>query len=109
MEFLKPNKMNIIGTAALLVANWVGSFASRSIMRLVVAGNETAGGFAGAGGRGAFAGGAGAAGAQAGNFGLISGAASIIITAILFYLVISFVAGKFGKESRASGKEAGKS
>jgi uncharacterized membrane protein len=109
LSSLKPNKTNVVGTILLLVANYAGAFVSRIASGLIVprgaAGTATQ--FAGAGTRGAMA---GAGGAQYGGTGLISGAISLVVLAVLFYIIMSVVPVTFAKsqESREEKGEAGK-
>ncbi|VVB98285.1 Uncharacterised protein [uncultured archaeon] len=105
MDFLKPNKANLIGTALLLVADVIGGSVSRIASSLARGAAGTAmNGTAASAGRGAFAGGTRSA---AGSFGLVSGALNIVILAVLFYVVISFVVAKLGKEPDVKPAKAG--
>ena len=88
-SFLKPNKANVIGTVALLAANWIGGLISRYAVIPLIAGSM--GGAMQGGGRG------GAPGMQFGGFGLVAGAANIVILAILFYVIISFTLAEIAK------------
>ncbi len=101
-SFLKPNKWNLIGTGALLVASYLGSFISGLVSRFAMQpqGGSYAGNVSGMAGRAAGA-------ARTGGFGLIGGAANLVILAVLFYVVIAFVMDKSSKEPAA--KEAQKS
>lgn len=85
----------MIGTVLLLVANWLGSYISRLLGQLInPRTNGTSGSdFVASGGRGNFAAGGNMQFGNASNI-LISQAINIIILAILFYIVISFVAEK---------------
>lgn len=90
--FLKPNKANVIGTALLLVANWTAGFVSRLVLQVARSGSDVVA----TGGRGSFAG-AGAAqfgGTQYGGLNILSGATNLVILAVLFYVIVSFVAEK---------------
>ena len=112
---LKPNKTNVVGTVLLLAANYAGGLVSRIVSGIIVprgaaaatqfAGNASQ--YAGAAGRGAMA---GAGVAQYGNTGLASGAINLVILAVLFYVIVSFVTVMFAKpdESREQKGEAGK-
>ncbi len=93
LDFLKPNKANVIGTIALLAANWLGGVVSRyAVFPLIV---DAMGGTMQNGGRG---GGFGAGGMmQFGNIGLAAGAANLVILAVLFYIVISFTLAEIAK------------
>jgi len=106
LSSLKPGKANVIGTVLLLVANYAGSFVSRLASGALIPrsgniaqfGNGSATQFAGSAGRAAYAGGESASGGA----GLLSSAISLVVLAVLFYVVVSFVVGAFAnpQESR---------
>ncbi len=108
-SFLKPNKANLAGTAALLAGNFIFGYASRFAMQLVNAGSapdtasfagRTAGSFAGT------AGGYANSGVRmAGASGLIGGAVSTILLALVFYVIVSFVIDMHYKENNGPGAE----
>lgn len=104
MDFLKPNKGNLIGTAALLVANYLGSFVSSLVSRFAMqpAGGTYAGNVTGMAGRGA------AGAARLGGSGLVGGAVNFVILAVLFYVVLAFVMDKFAKEPTTPKSEKAK-
>jgi hypothetical protein len=101
LSVLKPNKANVVGTLSLLVANWIAGFVPRLIMPLLMAENGMGG--AAATGRGAFA--AGSTVARSGGSGftgggvasLVGSAVGLIVTALLFYVILSFVVAKLAK------------
>ncbi len=98
VSWFKPTKSNVIGTVLLLVANWAGGFISRLAVPLLMGGEmsgRAAGNFAGR--TGGFAGAAGTGGTQFAAFGLVSSAVSLVILALLFYIVLSVVVGVFAK------------
>ncbi len=96
-----PNKANVIGTVLLLVANFAGGAISRlalGLLRGQAEGGALAGRFAGGG---QFAGAAGAGGAGFGQTGLLGGAVTAAILAVLFYAAISLVIGALAEKSPA--------
>lgn len=97
IDFLKPTKANVVGTIALLAANWAGGLITRYAVAPAVIG--AMGGTMQNGGRGAFGAGgtAGAGMMQFGNFGLVSGALSLVILAVLFYVIVSFTIVELAK------------
>ncbi len=102
MDFLKPNKANLIGTAALLVANWIVGLVSRLFISPLV--------FSGMGiqmqngGRGAF-GGMGSGGMMPyGGAGLAAGAVELVLLAVVFYVILSLVIGKLAEAPGAAAK-----
>ena len=101
LSFLKPTKRNVIGTALLLVANWLGSYLSRLLSQLINPRNSGGSGsdFVATGGRGNFAAGGNMQFGNASNI-IISQAINIIILAMLFYMVISFIAEKMLTEDK---------
>jgi|GEM_PF-6139116 len=102
-SFLKPNKWNLIGTAALLVASYLGSFISGLVSRFAM---ESAGGSGTYAGNVTGMAGRGAIGAtRIGGLGLVGGAVNLVILAVLFYVILSFVMDKFAE---APAKEAPK-
>ena len=112
LSSLKPNKVNVVGTFLLLAANYAGGFVSRIASGALAPRGSAAGQFAanasqyaGAAGRGAMAG-----GAQYGGAGIVSGAMSLAVLAVLFYAIMSLVPVMFAKsqESREEKGEAGK-
>src|SRR5271157_78368 len=106
-SFLKPDKANVIGTVAFLIANYVGGFVSR-LATMAVAGGNGAGAY---GGNATYAGraaGMANAGARLGTGGLISGAVNLVILAVLFYVIISFVMDKFARNPAVEGSKSGK-
>ncbi len=104
MDFLKPNKANVIGTAALLVANWVVGLLSRFAINPMV---FSAMGVQMQGGRGGFGGGFGGAGSGGmmpfGGAGLAAGAVELVILAAAFYVILSLVIGKLAETARNEG------
>ena len=97
-----PNKANVIGTVLLLVANFAGGAISRLALGLLrgqaADGAQMSGRFAGGG---QFAGAAGAGGAGFGQTGLLGGAVTAAILAVLFYAAISLVIGALAEKSPA--------
>ncbi len=94
MNFLKPNKANIIGTVLLLVANFMGGFISRVAVPLIIPRTDSNGSIIqgmGQGGRGSFGAGVG----MYGNSGFASSVINVVILAILFYVILSFVVDQF--------------
>jgi hypothetical protein len=130
LSALKPNKMNVMCTVLLLIANVVGGMISQSAMQALMIGNG--GQFAGRGSfsgqRGQFAQGSGQIStdgsqsgvdtqsgtdvAQAAGFSVLSnmlirGSVNLVILAILFYVVVSFAAEWFAKGQKAEKARAG--
>lgn len=106
-SFLKPDKAKVIATVAFLIADYVGGFVSRLAM-LAVAGGNAAGTY---GGNGTYAGRAAGmmnGGARMGSGGLISGAVNLVILAVLFYVIVSFVMDKFARNPAGDGSKSGK-
>ena len=93
MVSLKPNKTNVIGTVLLVVANFISGYVSRVIIQLF---NSESSATASTGGRGAFAGNTARFGS--GNFGFLTGILNIVIVALLFYIVLSFILEKFPRQ-----------
>jgi hypothetical protein len=91
LSFLKPTKANLAGTAALLIANWAGGLVSRYAISPLIF--QVAGGAMQGGGRGA----GGAAMMPFGGFGLAAGAANLVILAVLFYVILSFILAEIAK------------
>ncbi len=85
----------MIGTVLLLVANWFGSYLSRLLSQLINPRNNGGSGsdFVATGGRGIFTLGGNMQFGNTSNI-LITQAINIIILAIIFYIVISFIAEK---------------
>ncbi len=107
MDFLKPNKANVIGTAALLAANWVIGLISRlAINPLVFSAMGVQMQYGGRGGPGG-----GFAGPGMGGFGgagLAAGAVELVILAAVFYVIVSLIAGKLAETAhdRSAGEAA---
>ena len=124
LSALKPNKMNVICTVLLLIANVVGGMVSQSATQALMVGNGSQ--FAGRSSfnsqRGQFTQGSGqfssdgnqtgvdaqsstdvtqAAGLSMLSNMLIRGSINLVILAILFYVVISFATEWFAKGQKA--------
>jgi len=105
MSVLKPNKANVVGTVLLLAANWVAGFVPRLVMPLLSSGSQAAA----SAGRGAFT--AGSAGMRAGGYaggaayGLVGSAAGLLMTALLFYVILSFVIAKLAGEAKTEAEK----
>jgi hypothetical protein len=114
LSFLKPNKANVGGTALLLAANWAAGFVPRLVLPLLgAAGGGAGSGAASQAGRAAFAGAAsggvraGAGGYGFGLQGLEMGAISLAATALLFYIVLSFVMAYLARDGEDAKAKAG--
>ena len=123
MSALKPNKMNVICTVLLLIANAVGGMISQSATRALMMGNggqlAASGSFNGQ--RGQFTQDAAQSSsdtqsttdvAQAAGFStlssmLIRGSVNLLILAILFYVVISFATEWLIKRQKAEKARSG--
>jgi large-conductance mechanosensitive channel len=96
---LKPNKINIGGTIALLVADWVTGFISKLIQPMLIARPEmrvenfTNPGFANFTSQGIQSG-------ALGNYQLLSTVINYIILAILFYAIISTIIALLIKQNK---------
>ena len=128
MSALKPNKMNVICTVLLLIANVVGGMISQSAMQaLLPGGSQFAGRGSFTGQRGQFTQGSGQLNpdssqamntqsstdvTQAAGFSMLSnvlmrGAVNMVILAILFYTVVSFATEWFVKRQNSEKARTG--
>ncbi len=103
MDFLKPDKAKVIGTVALLAANWIVGIVSRAAINPAVF--SAMGVQMQNGGRGGFGGGLGGAGSGGmmpfGGAGLLAGAIELVILALVFYVILSLVIGKLAAKQDA--------
>ncbi|MGV8176658.1 MAG: hypothetical protein ACP5NX_02585 [Candidatus Bilamarchaeaceae archaeon] len=114
LGFLKPNRANIIGTALLIMANYAAGVVSGFMARFLMAGSSDSGMAQSMGrefsrGAGSFTGGGGefaVGGIQ--TLGLASQALNLLVLAILFYLVLSFILGKLAGKPKDGGEAAKK-
>jgi len=130
LSALKPNKMNVICTVLLLIANMIGGMISQSATQALMIGNG--GQFVGRGSfngqNGQFTPGSGRLSPDGSQLGadaqsgtdvtqaaglsmlsnmLMRGAVNLVILAILFYVVVSFATEWFAKGQKAEKMRAG--